>query len=84
MALIEEYRGESTLFLGDGAIAYKNQIISVMKENAFFNREIQSIPRAGLLAELALEKEGDNLMLLEPYYVNKSQAEREKESRVNL
>lgn len=84
LALIEEYRGESTLFLGDGAIAYKNQIISVMKENAFFNREIHSIPRAGLLAELALEKEADNLMLLEPYYVNKSQAEREKENKINL
>lgn len=81
LALIEEYRGEPTLFLGDGALNYKDLISAVMKENGYFARGILSVPRAGLLAELAAEREPDNLMILEPYYVNKSQAEREKEEQ---
>lgn len=83
LALIEEYRGEPTLFLGDGALNYKDLISAVMKENGYFARGILSVPRAGLLAELAAEREPDNLMILEPYYVNKSQAEREKEEQKN-
>lgn len=68
------------LCLGDGALIYKNLIEEILGERALFNVGVNSLPRAGVLGELAFNKE-DNLFTLEPYYVNKSQAEREKESR---
>ena len=40
-----------------------------------------SIPRAAIAAQIALESTEDNIYTLEPFYVNKSQAEREKEER---
>ena len=72
-----------TIFIGDGAIAYKNIIEEKLKENAFVFSKTSSIPRAVVAAKLACEKEGDNLYTLEPYYVNKSQAEIEKEKGNN-
>ncbi|MCJ8343605.1 MAG: tRNA (adenosine(37)-N6)-threonylcarbamoyltransferase complex dimerization subunit type 1 TsaB [Cetobacterium sp.] len=68
------------LCLGDGALIYKNLIEEILGERALFNVGVNSLPRAGVLGELAFNKE-NNLFTLEPYYVNKSQAEREKESR---
>ncbi|MGL4403847.1 MAG: tRNA (adenosine(37)-N6)-threonylcarbamoyltransferase complex dimerization subunit type 1 TsaB [Fusobacteriaceae bacterium] len=79
--LLKNYKGKETLFLGDGALNYKDLIISMMGEDAKFYHDIMSLPRASVLAYLAAEKNPDNLMGLEPYYVNKSQAEREKEAR---
>jgi N6-L-threonylcarbamoyladenine synthase len=37
--------------------------------------------RAGILAEMAEKRDADNLYTLEPYYISKTQAEREKEAR---
>ena len=71
---------EEIVFVGDGAIAYEELIKNELKDNAFFIKKSLNIPRASLLAELALDRE-DNLFTLEPYYVTKSQAEREKESK---
>ncbi len=71
---------EQTVFVGDGAFAYEEIIREKLGDRCFFIRQSLNIPRASLLAELAESKE-DNLFTLEPYYVTKSQAEREKESK---
>lgn len=79
--LLEKYQKEKTLFLGDGALNYRELITSKMGGNAVFYSDVLSLPKASVLAYLASEKNPDNLMGLEPFYINKSQAEREKEER---
>ena len=80
------YKNNKVLFLGDGAINYKEIISEVMGEKGLFYSRSLSIPRAAILAEIASERESDNLITLEPYYISKSQAERkeihEKEYRL--
>jgi len=71
---------EETVFVGDGAIVYEDIIKSKLGDKAIFIKKSLNVSRASLLAELAIEKE-DNLFTLEPYYVTKSQAEREKEAK---
>ena len=71
---------EPTVFVGDGAFIYKDIIRNKLEDKAIFIKNALNIPRASLIAELGQDKE-DNLFLLEPYYVSKSQAEREKEGR---
>lgn len=66
--------------VGDAALKYREIIEDILKEKVSFLPYSLNISRASLLAELALEKE-DNLFSLEPYYVTKSQAEREKEQQ---
>ncbi len=75
--ILKEYKNNKVLFLGDGAINYKEIIQEEMGENGFFSKNSLSIPRASILAEISLGKENDNLITLEPYYISKSQAERE-------
>lgn len=74
---------KKTIFIGDGAIAYKDIIEERLKDNAFVFSKTSSIPRAVVAAKIACEKGEDNLYTLEPYYINKSQAEIEKEKREN-
>lgn len=74
---------DEVLFLGDGAEVNKTLITELMGERAIFNLKSNNIPRASILAELSLGKE-DNLFTLEPFYVNKTQAEREKENQEKL
>ena len=50
------------------------------EENIIFSK-VNSIPRAAMAAQMALQHEDDNIYTLEPFYLNKSQAEREKEER---
>lgn len=71
---------EEAVFIGDGAFIYRDIIKEKMGDKAIFMPNSLNISRASLLAEMAIEKE-DNLFTLEPYYVSKSQAEREKEER---
>ncbi|MDX8335696.1 MULTISPECIES: tRNA (adenosine(37)-N6)-threonylcarbamoyltransferase complex dimerization subunit type 1 TsaB [Cetobacterium] len=71
---------EETVFVGDGAFAYEQIIKDKLQEKSIFIKKSLNISRASLLAELAVNKE-DNLFTLEPYYVTKSQAEREKEGK---
>ncbi|MGL4671416.1 MAG: tRNA (adenosine(37)-N6)-threonylcarbamoyltransferase complex dimerization subunit type 1 TsaB [Cetobacterium sp.] len=71
---------EETVFVGDGAIVYEDIIKNKIGDKAIFIKKSLNVSRASLLAELAVEKE-DNLFTLEPYYVTKSQAEREKEAK---
>ena len=71
---------EEIVFVGDGAIAYRDIIIEELGEKAKIIDDMTSISRAVILAKMALDRE-DNLYTLEPFYVNKSQAEQEKEAR---
>ncbi|WP_028855293.1 tRNA (adenosine(37)-N6)-threonylcarbamoyltransferase complex dimerization subunit type 1 TsaB [Psychrilyobacter atlanticus] len=79
--ILEGYKDEKITFTGDGSIVYKEIIDEVMGENAIYNLKSNSMVRAGIMAEMAVEKDADNLYTLEPYYISKTQAEREKEAR---
>lgn len=67
-----------TVYLGDGAINYKNFISNIVGENGLFSPKSLNLPRASVVAELGINNE-DNLYTMEPIYLSKSQAEREKE-----
>lgn len=67
-----------TVYLGDGAINYKDLISNVVGENGIFAPKSLNLPRASVVAELGINNE-DNLYTMEPIYLSKSQAEREKE-----
>lgn len=79
--ILEDYKNEKITFTGDGSIVYKEIIDEVMGDNAIYNLKSNSMVRAGIMAEMAVEKDADNLYTLEPYYISKTQAEREKEAR---
>ena len=80
--LLEELRGRKTIFCGDGAIAYEKIIREVLGDDAKIVSKGKSIPRSILAGQMALEMEEENLYTIEPFYVNKSQAEREREERL--
>lgn len=67
-----------TVYLGDGAINYKNLISNIVGENGLVAPKSLNLPRASVVAELGINNE-DNLYTMEPIYLSKSQAEREKE-----
>ena len=81
---ISEYLADKsnikTVFIGDGALKNKKMIEEIMGENAIFLANSLNIPRSGILAEISVDKE-DNIYTLEPLYLSKTQAEREKEKR---
>ena len=79
--ILGELKGKKTVFIGDGAIVNKDLIEEVMGDEQIIFSKAGSIPRAAVAAQLAVEMEEDNIYTLEPFYVNKSQAEREKEER---
>lgn len=70
------------IFCGDGAIAYEKIIKEVLGEKAKIVSKGNSIPRSVLAGQMAIDMQEDNLYTLEPFYVNKSQAEREREERL--
>jgi N6-L-threonylcarbamoyladenine synthase len=75
--ILEDYKDEKVIFTGDGSIVYKEIIDEVMGDNAIYNLKSNSMVRAGILGEMATTMEADNLFTLEPYYISKTQAERE-------
>ncbi|MFA6708816.1 MAG: tRNA (adenosine(37)-N6)-threonylcarbamoyltransferase complex dimerization subunit type 1 TsaB [Fusobacterium sp.] len=77
---LETRKDKKTLYLGDGAIKYKDLICEVVNENAKFAKNSLTLPRASIVAELAINKE-DNLYTMEPFYLSKTQAERQKEEQ---
>ncbi|MDP0488769.1 MAG: tRNA (adenosine(37)-N6)-threonylcarbamoyltransferase complex dimerization subunit type 1 TsaB [Fusobacterium sp. JB021] len=77
---LESRKDKKTLYLGDGALKYKELISEIVKDNAKFAKKSLSLPRASMVAELAENKE-DNLYTMEPFYLSKTQAERQKEER---
>lgn len=68
------------IFVGDGAIANKELIekLTIDKDIKIVSKA-NSIQRGGIVGELSAMTKEDDLYLLEPYYISKSQAEREKE-----
>lgn len=79
--ILEKLKGEKVVFIGDGAIVNQELIKEIMGEDNIVFSKINSIPRAAMAAQMALHHEDDNIYTLEPFYLNKSQAEREKEER---
>jgi tRNA threonylcarbamoyladenosine biosynthesis protein TsaB len=68
------------LFIGDGAILYKDILTNIFKHTIFFAPQQQNYIRAHTLALLAYERfknnDTDNLSNLVPQYIRKSDAER--------
>lgn len=82
--ILDNLEDEHYVFVGDGAIAYRSLIEEKMQDRGVIFSNTGSIPRAAVAARVATQKNEDNLYTLEPFYVNKSQAEREKEKREKL
>ena len=77
---LEDKKDKKILFTGDGALKYAKLIKEIMGENAKFALKSLSLPKASIIAEISENLE-DNLYTLEPFYLSKAQAEREKEKR---
>lgn len=68
---------EKVVCIGDGAIVNREKIVGILGEKVEILDDYLNIPRATILAKLGEERE-DNIYTLEPVYLAKSQAEREK------
>ncbi|MCI5724835.1 tRNA (adenosine(37)-N6)-threonylcarbamoyltransferase complex dimerization subunit type 1 TsaB [Fusobacterium sp.] len=71
-------KNKNYLFIGDGAVAYKNLLKDNLKEKAYILPHYHSFPRASIMCELAINKEEANLYTLEPEYISKSRAEKQE------
>ena len=69
-------KNKKYVFVGDGAINYKNILKDNLGGNAIILPMYNSFPRASILCELALNKEEANIYTLEPEYISKSRAEK--------
>ena len=69
-------KNKKYIFVGDGAINYKNILKDNLGENAIILPMYNAFPRASILCELALNKEEANIYTLEPEYISKSRAEK--------
>ena len=69
-------KNKKYVFVGDGAINYKNILKDNLGENAIVLPMYNAFPRASVLCELALNKEEANVYTLEPEYISKSRAEK--------
>ena len=69
-------KNKKYVFVGDGAINYKNILKDNLGDNAIILPMYNSFPRASILCELALNKEEANIYTLEPEYISKSRAEK--------
>lgn len=69
-------KNEEYIFVGDGAIEYR-EIIEKNLKKAIILPRYNSFPRATILCELCLEKEEANIFTLEPDYISKSRAEKQ-------
>ena len=69
-------KNKKYIFVGDGAINYKNILKDNLGENAIILPMYNSFPRASVLCELASNKEEANIYTLEPEYISKSRAEK--------
>lgn len=79
--VLEDLKGKKVTFIGDGAIVNEKLINEILEKDYTIFSKANSIPRAGVAAQISSHLPEDNLYTLEPLYVNKSQAEREKEER---
>ena len=69
-------KNKKYIFVGDGAISYKNILKDNLGDNAIILPIYNSFPRASILCELAINKEEANIYTLEPEYISKSRAEK--------
>ena len=69
-------KNKKYIFVGDGAINYKNILKDNLGENAIILPMYNAFPRASILCELAINKEEANIYTLEPEYISKSRAEK--------
>ena len=69
-------KNKKYVFVGDGAINYKNILKDNLGDNAIVLPMYNAFPRASVLCELALNKEEANIYTLEPEYISKSRAEK--------
>ncbi|QQB73284.1 tRNA (adenosine(37)-N6)-threonylcarbamoyltransferase complex dimerization subunit type 1 TsaB [Fusobacterium canifelinum] len=69
-------KNKKYVFVGDGAINYKNILKDNLGDNAIVFPMYNAFPRASVLCELALNKEEANIYTLEPEYISKSRAEK--------
>ena len=69
-------KNKKYIFVGDGAINYKNILKDNLGENAIVLPMFNAFPRASILCELAINKEEANIYTLEPEYISKSRAEK--------
>ena len=69
-------KNKKYIFVGDGAINYKNILKDSLGDNAVILPMYNAFPRASILCELALNKEEANIYTLEPEYISKSRAEK--------
>lgn len=79
--VLEDLKDKKVTFIGDGAIVNEKLINEILEKDYTIFSKANSIPRAGIAAQISLHLPEDNLYTLEPLYVNKSQAEREKEEK---
>lgn len=79
--ILPEFKGKKVTFIGDGAVVNAKLIDEILENDYVIYSKANSIPRAGVTAQISMDLADDNLYTLEPFYVNKSQAEREKEER---
>lgn len=79
--ILDDLKGKKVTFIGDGAIVNEKLINEILEKDYTIFSKANSIPRAGVAAQISLHLPEDNLYTLEPLYVNKSQAEREKEEK---
>ena len=70
---------EPVLFLGDGVITYRQQITSILGDQALFADPAHLLPRGSFIAQLGCERllagESDDCFALTPLYIRKSDAE---------
>ena len=69
-------KNKKYIFVGDGAINYKNILKDNLGDNAIVLPMFNAFPRASILCELAINKEEANIYTLEPEYISKSRAEK--------
>ena len=69
-------KNKKYVFVGDGAINYKNILKDNLGDNAIILPMYNAFPRATILCELALNKKEANIYTLEPEYISKSRAEK--------
>ena len=69
-------KNKKYIFVGDGAINYKNILKDNLGDNAIVLAMFNAFPRASILCELAINKEEANIYTLEPEYISKSRAEK--------
>ena len=86
-ALFNELSGKAVVFAGDGAIIHSEKIKSMGESGWSIAPQHLILPKASSVAYAALKRaqkgDFDDVYTLNPVYLRKSQAEREREEREN-